>query len=212
MKLADLLNAIADEPVFDTGLLLTHGVARADVEKQLSRWSRSGKLHQFRRGLYGLAPPYQKTAPHPFLVANRFRLPSYVSLQSALEYHGLIPEATAVITSVTTGRPGRVQTPLGGLIYRNVKKGLFFGFERMDLGGSQAAFVARPEKALLDLIYLTPHGDDEAWLRQLRLQNLNLLDKAELERMARASGSVKLERALHDLRPLLHEEEGYETL
>jgi len=54
----------------------------------------------------------QKRKPHPFVVANRMVRGSYVSLQSALAYYGLIPEVVPVVTSVTTARPDCWETPL----------------------------------------------------------------------------------------------------
>lgn len=48
---------------------------------------------QLRRKLYALATPWRRVHPHPFLIANELHHPSYVSLQSALAYHGMIPEA-----------------------------------------------------------------------------------------------------------------------
>jgi len=58
----------------------------ADLCRQLSRWTNAGRLIQLRRGVYTLAPPYQKIKPHLFLIANRLLPASYVSLQSALDY------------------------------------------------------------------------------------------------------------------------------
>jgi predicted transcriptional regulator of viral defense system len=69
------------------------------VRRQISRWVKVGRLHQLRRGLYALAPPYQKIVPHPFLVANRLVQGSYVSLQSALAHYGMIPEYVPVTYS-----------------------------------------------------------------------------------------------------------------
>ena len=63
MNLAWLLQVVGDEPVFETGLLLAGNVCRADVERQLSRWTRAGRILQLRRGLYSLAPPYRKVEP-----------------------------------------------------------------------------------------------------------------------------------------------------
>ena len=71
-----------------------------------------------------------------------------------------------------------MDTPLGWFMYRHCKRTLFFGFQEVDLGQGQAAFVARPEKAHLDLVYLTPGGERQGFLAGLRLQNLDtvLLD------------------------------------
>jgi len=78
-------------------------------------------LIQLRRGLYALAPPYASAPPNVLALASRIRVPSYVSLQSALSYHGIIPESVPVVTSVTTNRPGEFETPLGGFLYRHLK-------------------------------------------------------------------------------------------
>ena len=211
MKLNDLLAVTSSEPIFSSGLLLTLGQDPADMRKQLSRWVRAGKIIQLRRGLYTLAEPYRKVTPEPFLIANRLNEPSYVSLQSALAHHGLIPEWVPAVTSVTTARPEEVDTPLGRFIYRHCKRPLFFGFQEVDLGQGQAAFVATPEKALLDLVYLTPGGDRQGFLAELRLQDLDKLDLALLERMAQESKSPKLWRAFQTVAKLAAGEE-YESL
>jgi predicted transcriptional regulator of viral defense system len=105
MEFRELLTTVGDEPLFGTGLLLAGDVDPNDVRRQLSRWTAAGKLYQLRRGLYALAPPYQKTSPHPFLIANRLVRASYVSLQAALAHYSLIPEHVPVVTSVTPARP-----------------------------------------------------------------------------------------------------------
>ena len=172
MEFTHLIEIVGNEPVFETGLLLAGSVDPADVRRQLSRWTKAGRIYQLRRGLYALAPPFQKVKPHPFLVANRLVRGSYVSCQSALAHYGLIPEAVPVVTSVTAARPGRRETPLGVYEFRHIKTGLLFGYRLTDLDSTQRAFVATPEKALLDLVYLQPGGDAPAYLRELRLQNL----------------------------------------
>src|SRR6185369_8767235 len=105
MEFAKLLQIVGNEPVFETGLLLAGAVDPKDVRRQLSRWTKAGRLFQLRRGLYALAPPFQKIKPHPFVIANRLMPGSYVSNQSALAHYGLIPEYVPVVTSVTTARP-----------------------------------------------------------------------------------------------------------
>src|SRR5258706_7060483 len=196
MRFEDLLEVVDREPVFETGLLLAGDVNPTDVRRQLSRWVAAGRLYQLRRGLYALAPPFQKILPHPFLVANRLVPGSYVSLQSVLAQHSLIPEYVPVTTSVTKGRPGRWDTPLGSYLFRHLQAELFTGFRRVALAGGQDALLASPEKALLDLIYLEPDADSPEYLAELRLQNLEeVLDLAELRHLADASGKPKLRRA-----------------
>jgi len=213
MEFRSLVELVGDEPVFETGFLLAGDARPEDVRRQLSRWVKAGRLYQLRRGLYALAPPFQKIKPHPFLLANRMVRGSYVSCQSALAHYSLIPETVPVIVSVTTGRPGRRETPFGALEFRHVKPALLFGYRQVELGGGAQAFLATPEKALLDLIYLYPGGDSPAYLRELRLQNLERLDLNALSSMADLSGSPKLKRAAHHIAELARADaEEYETL
>lgn len=206
MDFASLLAIVGDEPVFETGLLLAGDVDPMDVRRQLSRWTASGKLFQLRRGLYALAPPYQRTKPHPFVVANRLVPASYVSGVSALAHHGLIPEYVPVTVSATTARPQRRPSPFGVLEFRHLKTGLFWGSRLEDLGGGQHARVATPEKALLDTIHLTSGGSAEAEIREMRLQNLDRLDLDALAIGARRARSPKLTRAVRVIAAIAGEE------
>ena len=211
MEFARLIEIVGEEPVFETGLLLAGDVDPNDVRRQLSRWVKTGRLWQLRRGLYALAPPFQKVQPHPFLVANRMVQGSYVSLHSALAHYNLIPEGVPVTTSVTTGRPGRWETRLGRYEFRRIKPELFFGYRSVEVAPGQRAFVATPEKGLLDLAYLVPDADSPAYLRELRLQNLERLDLEALERLAGKIGKPKLRRVAAHVAELAREE-AYETL
>lgn len=213
MDFGELLEAVGDEPVFETGLLLAGDVDPLDVRRQLSRWTGAGRLYQLRRGLYGVAPPFQKVRPHPFLVANRLVLGSYVSLQSALAYYGLIPESVPVTTSVTSDRPRRWETPLGAYEFRHIQGELLAGYRWLEVTEGQLAHVASSEKALLDLVYLEPEADSSQYLEELRLQHLEILDLDELRRLAERSGKPKLKRAAERIARLAEQEaEEYETL
>jgi hypothetical protein len=207
MKLTSLLEIVEDEPVFETGFLLAGDVDPADVRRQLSRWVKSGRLLQLRRGLYALAPPYRKVRPHPFLVANRLVPGSYVSLQSALAYHGLVPEHVPVTTSVTAGRPQRRENPLGSFEYHHVRADLLIGYRLEPLGDGQEALVATPEKAFADLVGLVPGADSRAYLSELRLQGLDRIDPAALLEHPILGGRPKLRRAVRRLAALAEERE-----
>jgi predicted transcriptional regulator of viral defense system len=121
---------------------------------------------------------------------------SYVSLQSALRYYDLIPDIVPVTTSITTGRPTQWKTPLGHYSFRHIKTRLFFGYRLIDLGSNQQAFVATPEKALLDLVHLQPGGDAPEYLKELRLQNLEALNLDRLRHQAELASRPKLNRAV----------------
>ena len=212
MKFDDLLAAVEDEPVFATGMLLVGDVDPLDVRKQLSRWVAAGKITQLRRGLYALASPYRKATAHPFLIANRMQRGSYVSLQSALGYYDMIPEAVPTVTSVTTGRPAVYQTPLGTFLFRHIQMGWFRSYTRLDLGNQQTAFIANPEKALLDLIYLTPGGATREYLEELRLQSLDQLSLDKLSQLAQELGGPKLAQAVKIVAELIDAEKEYKPL
>lgn len=208
MKWEDLLGCVVDEPIFRTGFLAATGESLPALRIQLSRWVKSGKLIQLTRGLYTLARPYSKVKPHPFIVANAIRKASYVSLESALAYFGMIPEHVPTVTSVTTRRPECVETQLGCYVFRRIKTSWFHGYSQVDVGSHQSAFVATPEKALLDLVYLTPGADDYDYLVELRLQNLEKLDLEMLAQMAERSHSQKLNRAVALVKRLAEQEGG----
>lgn len=198
MEFNSLLQLIGDEPIFDSSILLAGNVDPKLIRVQLSRWVKTGKIYQLRRGLYSIASPYQRSQPHPFLVANRLQKASYISLQSALSFYGLIPEVVNITTSVSTGRPELLETALGRFQFRHIKTELLIGYQMTELG-DQNALVATPEKALLDLIYLQPGGDSTAFLKELRLQNIEKLDKDLLRKLSEKFNTPKLKRAVKEI-------------
>lgn len=203
MEFDSLLKLIGDDPVFESSLLLSGNINPKIVHLQLTRWVNSGRIYQLRRGLYSIAPPYQKKKPHPFLIANHLKRASYVSLQSALAFYSLIPETVNTTTSVTTGRPERLETPLGLFEFRHIKIDLLFGYQMIELK-SQDALVATPEKALLDLIYLQPGGESPDFIRELRLQNVDLLDLDLLKKQSEVFNTPKMQRAVKGIFQLVH--------
>jgi len=212
MEFDHLLKLIGDDPVFETSLLLAGNINPKIVRLQLTRWVNSGRIYQLRRGLYSIAPPYQKIKPHPFLVANRLQRASYVSLQSALAFYGLIPEIVNITVSITAGRPERLETPLGIFEFRHIKSNLLFGYQMTDLVG-QSTLVATPEKALLDLVYLQPGGESSKYVHELRLQNLDHLNLDVLKKHSKVFDSPKMRAALKVISQLIQGETSeYEDL
>jgi predicted transcriptional regulator of viral defense system len=191
MKFIDLLAIIGEQPCFETGLLLAGPVNPDDIRRQLSRWVHTGHIIQLRRGLYALTAPHRRNPIHPFVLSNALLPGSYVSLQSALAFHGLIPEHVVTTQGVTMRRPAAWHTALGDFSFRHIAPHLFFGYEYISLSDQHQAFVAFPEKALLDLVHLTPGGDDPSYLAELRLQNLDRLDQARLQTLAGRAGKPK---------------------
>lgn len=179
MKWEDFIKQVGNLPLIDTEILLA-GVANPRAFKvQISRWVNSGRLIQLKRGIYLLAELYRKRGVFEPFVASVLKKPSYISLEKALEYHGLIPEAVAVYTSVTPKRSARFVTKEGIFAYRHIKKSLFWGYMSVTVN-KQTAFFALPEKALLDLIYLNGMKISLDYLKELRLENT---EKISLKRL-----------------------------
>jgi len=88
-----------------------------------------------------------------------------------------------------------VRNALGSFHFNHLSSGLSFGYTRVEVTAQQFAFVARPEKTLLDLVYLTAGSDSIAHLLSLRLQNPDAMSAETLLDLARRSGKPKLLRA-----------------
>jgi predicted transcriptional regulator of viral defense system len=209
MKFEDLLKKVGDVPCFSTRFLAA-GENLSQVRLQLARWAKDGRLIKLHKGFYTLAELYRKIKPEPFSIANVLKSSSYISLQSALSWHNMIPEFVPAITSITTGRPQVLETPLGRFEYRHVNKNFFWGYQKVELSERQQAFVAIAEKALLDLVYLTSGGDQKEFLKELRLQNLDKLSKDTLRQYAEKADSPKLRRAVINIETIINEGEGVE--
>ena len=174
MKFNELLRIVDGEAVFSSALLYAGLESPNSIRAQISRWVKEGKLLKLRRALYAVNPDYSGKNPDSFISANAMITPSYVSCQTALAWHGVIPEASVSVTSVTSGRSCIIANALGTFIYRHVVPELLWGYETIDPESSLQCRVALPEKALLDLVYLEPQGDSVPFLRQLRMSDENI--------------------------------------
>lgn len=204
----ELVRIVGREPVFTTGMLLGSGSDPANVRRQLSRWVDRGVVVKLRRGLYVLGEDLRRAEPHPYEVSNALVPASYVSLETVLSEMGLIPEGVFVTTAVTTGKQGVVKTPLGRYVYHHVKRSLFWGYEAREVAPGRSAFVALPEKALLDMAYLRARSDEPGFVRELRLQHLDALDLGRLTAFAARFDSRKVLRFAGHVVRLSGQEQG----
>ncbi len=123
---------------------------------KISELLKSGQLTALRRGLYVAGPESDLPIPNVLLLANHLRGPSYVSLESALSYWGMIPERLYEISSVTIKTSKNYDTPLRRFSYRHLAAPYYsFGVQRVQLATNQMAMIASPEKAICDKIVLT---------------------------------------------------------
>ena len=194
MNFQEFLYANQGEVLIDTSNLPAVLENKASLRVQISRWVKSGKLLPLRRGLYVLAEPFRKREADVFYTASVLQRPSYVSLEKALEYFHLIPEAVHVTTSVTTKRPVKFRTALGQYDYYHIRPGHFWGYQSVR-SDRQTAFIAHPEKALLDLFYFRHRVVSRDFIAGLRLQNLQRLDIPRLLLFAKKFGKPKIIKA-----------------
>ena len=125
----------------------------ARLDGLLKRAVAHGEVWRLRRELYVLHPRYLRRTVEPFALAQRIHGPSYVSMESALAWHGAIPEAVYTITSVTQARSRTFDTTLGVFSFTRVpQKVLYRDVTRHDADDG-AFFIAQPLKALTDYIY-----------------------------------------------------------
>ncbi len=123
---------------------------------KISELVKSGDLVILKKGMYVTGNHTGLPNPEPFLIANHLWGPSYVSLESALSYWGLIPERVYEVNSVTMKLSKKYKTPVGRFSYRSMPSPYCsFGINRVTLLPGQSVLIATPEKALCDKIITT---------------------------------------------------------
>jgi hypothetical protein len=114
---------------------------------------RQGGIIRVKKGIYVFGERYRRRPFSRELLANMIYGPSYVSLETALHYYGLIPERVEAMTSVTGARGRRFFTPIGLFIYRGVPMNAYsIGIDQGELESGRSFLIATPEKALSDKI------------------------------------------------------------
>ncbi len=130
---------------------LSAGAVKAAVNRALSK----KEIYRLRPGLYCLIKELRKSELHPFVIAGMLRSPSYISLESALSYHGLIPEAVYQVSCITSARSKLFQTPLGNFSFHKIPSNSFrAGVKAVEFDNKMWAFIAEPLRAIADLVYL----------------------------------------------------------
>lgn len=168
--------------MFELGCFNTHQVYAWEPDfdrNNFVRWVKKGLLLRLRQGYYTF-PEYKSKPDFSLFFANRIYRPSYISLHTALAFYGMIPEAIVQITSVTSLKTASFRNEFGEYEYKSIKKELMFGYDIKPLVNGQSLQLARPEKALLDLLYLYPFYNTEQEMEDLRLDEYFLQDKLNL--------------------------------
>jgi predicted transcriptional regulator of viral defense system len=153
MRLTDVLARLKElkTPAFRTADVIAYlGIEKDHASKLLARLEDAGHIVRVKRGLWvspeGLDPltlPEHLTAPFP----------SYISMQSALYYHGMISQIPTITYAVSLARTRIFRTSLGTFSIHHTTPSFFFGYEQV---GRYGIKMATPEKALLDFLYMGP--------------------------------------------------------
>lgn len=130
--------------------------------RRLGGLEKAGLVQRIQRGLWTLDPEIDPRVVGPYLTAP---LPAYVSLFSALAEHGMVEQIPRQISLASLARPRRILTTLGVFTVHQLTPELFGGFE----GTERSGFVATPEKALFDLVYVRAAAGSRAHLPELYL-------------------------------------------
>jgi hypothetical protein len=164
---------------------------------------KSNAIIRVKKGLYVFGPDYSRGPFSRELLANLIYGPSYVSLDYALSYYGLIPERVETVTSVTCGKNRAYSTPVGHFTYWSVPLDTYrIGIDIIELDARRSFLMATPEKALADKVChnrgsdISESGDFEAYLlEQLRIdpEELRALNPERIKEIAQHRRSRKMQ-------------------
>lgn len=140
------------------------GQKRPALYVTLNRLVKHGVLLRLRRGVYQVA----LQASDPARIANQLLYPSYLSFEAALARCGILSQIPYTLTFATSHRSRRLLLGETPVIFHQLKPTLFFGYAL-----KEGLYVADPEKALLDQIYLAVRGLSSVALDELDLSSLN---------------------------------------
>ena len=169
----------------------------------VKRAIQSGEIIHLRRGLYVLAEKYRRKPNNLFEIAGMLYGPSYISFESALSYHGWIPEGVYAVTSASAKRSQDIETPLGIFSYAHIPANNFFaGVERVS--SDHIFLIATPWRALTDYIYLHKKNwrGVKPLIEDLRIDQ-SLLQNADgqlLEVLNQATKSMNVKRFIRSIK------------
>jgi len=150
----DDLKSLIEGGEFDYLALLNALREYARPRDRITALLRRGEIVRVKKGIYVFG---EGSGARPFsreVLANLLFGPSYLSLDSALYHHGLIPERPAAVTSVACGRPRRFSTPVGLFIYRPLSLVAYrIGIDQALSATGRPFLIATPEKALADKVH-----------------------------------------------------------
>jgi predicted transcriptional regulator of viral defense system len=179
-------------------------VERTFDRRRLNEWQDKGYIRKIVRGYY-MFSDVSLAEPGLYEIANRIYAPSYVSFETALSYHGLIPETVFGIVSASTRKTSRFATAIGRFSYHTVVRRAFSGYSVVEHNGRHFK-IADIEKALVDYVYLHADLTKKKDFDSLRLnteQCHSKVDWKNVESFVRRIGMTELSNRLTELRRYL---------
>jgi predicted transcriptional regulator of viral defense system len=140
-----------NEPVLRTSDIIGYlKINKAQASTILARLADFKHIVRVKRGLWVFPENLDPLSLSEYLTSP---FPSYISLQSALFFHGMISQIPETIYSVSVARTKLYKTPLGTFSIHHINPTFFFGYQ---LSQKSRIKMATPEKALLDFLYMQP--------------------------------------------------------
>ena len=160
-------------------------VSESATQKFIHIHTKKKFFTKIRNGIYALT----EKRPNLYFIANKIYTPSYVSLETALSYYGIIPETVYGITSIATKAKREFEAFGINFSYTRIKKVAFQGYTTQQEDG-KTFFIAEPEKALADYLYLVSLGkrswNDRFETKKISMEKLekylNLFDRPKLKK------------------------------
>jgi len=147
-------------------------------KQRLSEWQKKGYIKKIIKGYY-IFSDLEINEQALFIIANKIFDPSYISLEMALSYHGLIPESVYGITSITSKKTYTFTSELAEFSYNKIKPELMFGYELIHYQ-DQNFKIAEVEKAILDFFYINPKIKSEGDFYELRINKEIFREKVDM--------------------------------
>jgi len=161
---------------FDFQNLKAAIVGQTNERRFIGRLIKKGYIVRVKKGLYVWGEQLDSGGYSKEILANLIFGPSYISLESALSLHGLIPERVETVTSVTFKKNKMFNTPVGSFEYVHLYKGAYAaGVNLRAIHQTENYLIADPEKALLDYIALRVQRiDSDTSLTQLLSEDIRI--------------------------------------
>lgn len=153
MKFEHLQEKIEQAPIFSfNDILKWFPKTKTDTLKvQLNQWQKKKKIIRLKKGLYYYA---KIEIADLFFIASKLYFPSYISLETALNYYGLIPDVPQTITNITNLTTTKFTNELGNFSFHKIQAKYFFGWRTVKNQKQSLLYnIAEPEKAIADFIY-----------------------------------------------------------